>query len=77
MHRYNNQDHSMLTAMLAVQNLCGASFDLWQVNEDDSYHEEVTGDEADALARDLARLNASQPLVPARTPAGASAPVGA
>lgn len=29
MHRYNNQDHSMLTAMLAVENLLGASHDLW------------------------------------------------
>jgi len=41
MHRYNNQDHSMLTAMLAVENLHGADNDLWAVNVDDDYHEEI------------------------------------
>lgn len=39
MHKYNNQDHSMLTAMLAVDNLAGAAHDLWAVNADDEYHE--------------------------------------
>ena len=42
MHRYNNQDHSMLTAMLAVENTLGAKHDLWKVNEGEEYHEEVT-----------------------------------
>lgn len=41
MHRYNNQDNSMLVAMLAVENLEGASHDLWDVNTDRSYYEEV------------------------------------
>ena len=41
MHRYNNQDHSMLTAMLAVKNILGANHDLWAVNDDKEYHEEV------------------------------------
>lgn len=40
MHRYNNQDHSMLTAMLAIENLLGAKNDLWNVNVERSYHEE-------------------------------------
>jgi protoporphyrinogen oxidase len=41
MHRYNNQDHSMLTAMLAVENILDvADHDLWGVNVDDEYHEE-------------------------------------
>jgi protoporphyrinogen oxidase len=40
MHRYNNQDHSMLTAMLAVDNIYGAKNDLWSVNVERSYHEE-------------------------------------
>ena len=41
MHRYNNQDHSMLTAMLAVENILDdAGHDLWSVNVDDEYHEE-------------------------------------
>jgi protoporphyrinogen oxidase len=42
MHRYNNQDHSMLTAMLAVQNIQGEDHDLWEVNVERSYHEEFT-----------------------------------
>lgn len=42
MHRYNNQDHSMLTAMLAVKNILGEEHDLWNVNTERSYHEEFT-----------------------------------
>ncbi len=41
MHRYNNQDHSMYTAMLAVDNIYGASHDLWKVNVEEEYHEEL------------------------------------
>jgi protoporphyrinogen oxidase len=40
MHKYNNQDHSMLTAMLAVENLFGASHDVWSINTRSEYHEE-------------------------------------
>jgi protoporphyrinogen oxidase len=40
MHRYNNQDHSMLTAMLTVENIFGASHDVWNVNVEAEYHEE-------------------------------------
>jgi protoporphyrinogen oxidase len=40
MHKYNNQDHSMLTAMMAVDNMMGASLDVWSVNTDFDYHEE-------------------------------------
>jgi protoporphyrinogen oxidase len=39
MHRYNNQDHSMLTGMLAVKNLHGETHDLWEVNTEQAYHE--------------------------------------
>lgn len=39
MHRYNNQDHSMLTAMLAVENIEGANHNLWKVNDEPDYHE--------------------------------------
>lgn len=45
MHRYNNQDHSMLTAMLAVKNILGQQHDLWNVNVERSYHEEFTVEE--------------------------------
>jgi len=40
MHKYNNQDHSMLTAMMTVWNMTGASHDVWAVNTDFDYHEE-------------------------------------
>jgi hypothetical protein len=40
MHKYNNQDHSMLTAMMALSNMRGASHDVWAVNTDFDYHEE-------------------------------------
>lgn len=42
LHRYNNQDHSMLTGMLAVRNLLGEEHDLWSVNTERSYYEEFT-----------------------------------
>ncbi|CAN5283478.1 NAD(P)/FAD-dependent oxidoreductase [soil metagenome] len=42
MHKYNNQDHSMMTAMLAVKNILAGEelYDLWKVNQDAEYHEE-------------------------------------
>jgi protoporphyrinogen oxidase len=40
MHKYNNQDHSMLAAMMAVANMQGGAHDLWNVNTDFDYHEE-------------------------------------
>ena len=50
MHRYNNQDHSMLTAMLAVENILDdAGHDLWAVNVDEEYHEERSTDASSGL----------------------------
>lgn len=43
MHKYNNSDHSMLTAMVAVDNICSGITDksnLWQINTEQEYHEE-------------------------------------
>jgi protoporphyrinogen oxidase len=41
MHRYNNQDHSMYTAMLTVENILGRGpHDIWDVNVEQEYHEE-------------------------------------
>ncbi|MGH9043548.1 MAG: NAD(P)/FAD-dependent oxidoreductase [Acidimicrobiales bacterium] len=40
MHKYNNQDHSMFTAMLTVENIHGARHDIWGVNVEQEYHEE-------------------------------------
>jgi protoporphyrinogen oxidase len=41
MHKYNNQDHSMMTAMLCAKNILAGKtlYDVWQVNEDAEYHE--------------------------------------
>ena len=41
MHKYNNQDHSMMTAILTVENIAdGARHDIWSVNVEEEYHEE-------------------------------------
>jgi protoporphyrinogen oxidase len=46
LHRYNNSDHSMLTAMRAVDNLlAGAHHDIWEVNAESVYHETDVVDE--------------------------------
>ena len=44
-HRYNNQDHSMLAGVSAARNLIGENHDVWAVNVDREYLEEVTGPE--------------------------------
>lgn len=65
LHRYNNSDHSMLTAMRAVENLCdGAGHDIWAVNADSVYHERdedaeqpyLAVPETPAMAQPLSRL---------------------
>jgi len=50
MHRYNNQDHAMMTAMLTVENIIAGQrlYDTWCVNEDAEYHE--AGDEGEQAA---------------------------
>jgi protoporphyrinogen oxidase len=60
LHRYNNQDHSMWTAILAALNLIdGASHDVWSVNTEAEYHEE--GEMVEALLD----IEAPGPAVPA------------
>jgi len=41
MHKYNNQDHAMMTAMLTAENIVAGErvYDVWHVNEDAEYHE--------------------------------------
>ncbi|HEV8712237.1 MAG TPA: NAD(P)/FAD-dependent oxidoreductase [Candidatus Binatia bacterium] len=61
LHRYNNQDHSMLTGVYAARNLAGERYDVWSVNTEMEYHEE--GQAAEERAGDR--------LVPVRlTPTG-------
>jgi hypothetical protein len=57
LHRYNNQDHAMLTGILAARNLVlGTRHDLWSVNADQAYHEEVRTPEAGSeILADLER----------------------
>lgn len=52
MHRYNNQDHAMMTAMLTVRNIHAGErlYDIWAVNEDAEYHEAGNEGEQAALA---------------------------
>ncbi|MBE9159353.1 NAD(P)/FAD-dependent oxidoreductase [Nodosilinea sp. LEGE 06152] len=45
MHRYNNQDHSMLSALLAAKNIVGENHDIWNINVERSYHENFTNQE--------------------------------
>jgi protoporphyrinogen oxidase len=62
LHRYNNQDHAMLTGMLAVRNLVlGEKHDLWSVNTDQAYHEEVRG-EPEVAPKDV--VEAAQQALP-------------
>ncbi len=62
MHRYNNQDHSMLTAVLAARNIMGARYDLWKINVDADYHESG----AAITEHELRELEATQPMTPSR-----------
>lgn len=73
MHKYNNQDHSMLTAMLAVKNIMGANHDLWAVNTDQEYYEEIGGAH-DFSPSGLPATQATQPIVPERIRARAASP---
>ena len=66
-HRYNNQDHSMLTGVYAARNAVGANYDIWSVNVEKEYHEEGKAEDG-AAAKPRA---AGDRLTPARVaPAG-------
>lgn len=67
MHRYNNQDHAMLSGILAARNAAGADHDLWALAHGEQYLEETS----DALVEDWKRLEESQPRVPERMVKGA------
>ena len=60
MHRYNNQDHAMMTAMLTVRNIqAGARIhDIWSVNEDAEYHEAGNEGEQAGIAAALGSVRA-------------------
>jgi protoporphyrinogen oxidase len=51
MHKYNNQDHSMMTALLAARNILGLGpYDTWKVNTDAEYHEDGDSTPAGRIA---------------------------
>jgi protoporphyrinogen oxidase len=60
MHRYNNQDHAMMTAMLTVENIIAGArvYDTWCVNEDAEYHE--AGDEGEQVRLPESRREPSE-----------------
>ena len=63
MHRYNNQDHSMFTAMLTVENITtGTTHDVWSVNVEEEYHEEGS----DRQASGTSGTGRDAPIVPRR-----------
>jgi protoporphyrinogen oxidase len=52
MHHYNNQDHSMMTALLAARNIAlGTHYDPWKVNTEAEYHEESRAEDEDLSGR--------------------------
>ena len=54
MHKYNNQDHSMMTALLVARNIAtGGGFDPWKVNADAVYHEEARVGDKDLSGRQV------------------------
>jgi len=62
MHKYNNQDHSMFTAMLTVENIYGAHNDIWAVNVEEEYHETSSSTSGrEGTGRDA-------PVLPKRSP---------
>ena len=66
MHRYNNQDHSMYTAMLSVENIFGADHDVWSVNVEEEYHEATAtprASVADAGARSAKGTGRDAPVL--------------
>jgi protoporphyrinogen oxidase len=67
MHKYNNQDHAMMTAMLAARNILAGQrlYNLWEVNEDAQYHEAGASGAQQALR--------SERLVPQKTRQAAGA----
>jgi len=81
MHKYNNQDHSMLTALLTAESIRGLTprTGVWDVNVEDDYHEEQTGRQPyTGTGRDapfhpvVERPEAVQPIQPIREDAVAS-----
>ncbi len=67
MHRYNNADHSMLTAMLTVENILDQTrHDVWTVNVEEEYHEEKSNNDSAGAAAGSGRHGTGRdaPIIP-------------
>jgi protoporphyrinogen oxidase len=66
MHKYNNQDHAMMTAMLTVKNILAGRiiYDVWCVNQDAEYHEELRAGSQNTAESGLRQVLAGERLVP-------------
>ena len=70
-HTYNNMDHSMVTAMLAVRKMLGAEHDLWNLDGKDEYLEEIQeGGEAATIDLSAVGRNATSRARPGVSAAG-------
>jgi protoporphyrinogen oxidase len=66
MHQYNNQDHSMMTGLLAARNIAlDAGYDVWKVNSEAEYHEEARPTDQDVSGRMVPRRLADREIPPA------------
>lgn len=68
MHKYNNQDHSMMTALCASRNILGARHDLWAINTEPDYHEEEQEKRKDVELELRRPAYAEPPLIPRPRP---------
>lgn len=70
-HRYNNQDHSMVTAVYAARNIAAGreEYDVWDVNVEDEYHEEKRAGEGDTKE---AKGASGERMIPRRVEAPAT-----
>ncbi|MCP4888656.1 MAG: NAD(P)/FAD-dependent oxidoreductase [Planctomycetaceae bacterium] len=63
LHRYNNQDHAMITGFIAAENIVnGTDTDVWAVNEDKQYHEELSTAESEQASLAAAQAPELTPL---------------
>lgn len=69
MHKYNNQDHAMMTAMLTVKNIMAGRnlYDVWFVNQDAEYHEEGEAGAQHTLEAGRRAALGSERIVPTTT----------
>ena len=49
MHKQNNHDHSMMTAVKSVRNIFGEKNNIWNINVEEDYHEEVSSGRASPI----------------------------